>query len=142
MEEAGTAPDPRGLIIPKLAAFRQGKHCFQIKYLDVFPVAWRQGLAQNAAMAENSAPNPVAPYPVAVIMERVRLADRWGTERWDAKGVVRDPEPPGSGERVIVSDERALQVLFPGFMLKLHPDEAEGYIYNITSPQPKVFVML
>ena len=120
---------------------RQGKHCFQIKYLDVFPVAWRQGLAQNAAMAENTAPNPVAPYPVAVIMERVRLADRWGTERWDAKGVVRDPEPPGSGERVIVSDERALQVLFPGFMLKLHPDEAEGYIYNITSPQPKVFVM-
>ena len=92
-------------------------------------------------MAENTAPNPVAPYPVAVIMERVRLADRWGTERWDAKGVVRDSEPPGAGERVIVSDERALQMLFPGFVLKLHPDEAEGYIYNITSPQPKVFVM-
>jgi hypothetical protein len=92
-------------------------------------------------MAENTAPNPVAPYPVAVIMERVRLADRWGTERWDAKGVVRDTGPPGTGESVIVADERAMQVLFPGFMLRLHPDEAEGYIYNITSPQPKVFVM-
>jgi hypothetical protein len=129
------------LIIPKEAVFGQGKHCLQIKYLGVFPVARRQGLEHNAAMAENTAPNPVAPYPVAVIMERVRLADRWGTERWDAKGVVRDSEPPGSGERVIVSDERALQMLFPGFVLRLHPDEAEGYIYNITSPQPKVFVM-
>ena len=74
-------------------------------------------------------------------MERIRLTDRWATERWEAKGVVRDLMPPGSGERVIVSDERMTQVLFPGFVLKLHPDEAEGYIYNITSPQPKVFIM-
>jgi len=92
-------------------------------------------------MTENTAPNPVAPYPVAVIMERVRLQNRWGTERWEAKGVVSDGTPPGSGEQVIVSDERVLQMLFPGFMLRLHPDEAEGYIFNITSPQPKVFVM-
>jgi hypothetical protein len=83
----------------------------------------------------------IAPYPIAVIMERVRLADRWGTERWEAKGVVRDPMPPDSGERVIVNEERITQVLFPGFVLKLHPDEAEGYLYNISSPEPKVFVM-
>ena len=73
-------------------------------------------------------------------MERVRLANRWATERWEAKGVVRDPEAAG-GERVLVEDERIKQVLFPGFVLKLHPDEAEGYLYNITSPQPKVFVL-
>lgn len=92
-------------------------------------------------MAENSIPNPVAPYPVAVIMERVKVENRWANERWEARGVVQDASPPGSAERVIVRDERTLQVLFPGFVLRLHPDEAEGYIYNIMSPQPKIFVM-
>lgn len=74
-------------------------------------------------------------------MERVRLNDRWGTERWDAKGVVRDVTPPGGAEQVIVSGDHVTQILYPGFVLKLHPDEAEGYLYNITSPQPKLFVM-
>ena len=92
-------------------------------------------------MSENVPPSPIAPYRIAVIMERVRLQNRWATERWEAKGVVSDVTPPGSGERVLLSDERITQVLFPGFVLRLHPDEAEGYLYNITSPQPKVFVM-
>ena len=113
----------------------------QIKYLGGFPIARCRRLAQNAAMTENTGPSPIAPYPIAVIMERTRLANRWATERWEAKGVVRDETPSGGGERVIVRDERATQVLFPGFVLKLHADEAEGYIYNITSPQPKVFIM-
>ena len=113
----------------------------QIKYLGGFPIARCQRLAQNAAMTENTGPSPIAPYSIAVIMERTRLANRWATERWEAKGVVRDETPSGGGERVIVRDERATQVLFPGFVLKLHADEAEGYIYNITSPQPKVFIM-
>ena len=92
-------------------------------------------------MADNASPDPIAPYPIAVIMERLKLDNRWESERWEVKGVVRDTSPPGSGERVIVTDARATQILFPGFMLKLHVDEAEGYLYNITSPQPKVFVM-
>lgn len=83
----------------------------------------------------------LAPYSLAVIMERLRLADRWGTERWEAKGVVRDESPSGTAERVIVDGERMTQVLFPGFLLKLHADESEGYLYNISSPQPKVFVL-
>jgi len=74
-------------------------------------------------------------------MERVSLNHRWAAERWGAIGVVRDVLPAGSGERVIVSGEKMTRILFPGFTLKLHPDEAEGYLYNITSPQPKVFVM-
>jgi len=98
-------------------------------------------VAHNAGMVEKTGPSPIAPYPISIIMERVKLANRWATERWEAKGVVRDEMPPGSGERVIVSDERITQILFPGFVLKLHADEAEGYIYNITSPQPKIFIM-
>jgi hypothetical protein len=91
--------------------------------------------------ASNPAPNPLAPYPLAVIMERVKVEHRWVNERWEAKGVVQDASPPGSGERVIVKDDRSMQVLFPGFVLRLHRDEAEGYIYNILSPQPKIFIM-
>ena len=113
----------------------------EIKYLREFRVAALQGLAHNAAMTVTPAISSLAPYPVAVIMERVKIEHRWASERWEAKGVVRDIEPAGSGERVIVADERITQILFPGFTLKLHPDEAEGYLYNITSPQPKVFVM-
>ena len=92
-------------------------------------------------MAERTGPSPIAPYPVAVIMERVKLANRWATERWETKGVMRDIAPPGSGERIILSDENTTQILFPGLTLRLHLDEAEGYYLNITSPQPKVFVL-
>jgi hypothetical protein len=94
----------------------------------------------NSPMADDQGPSRQAPYLLAVIMERVRLANRWATERWDAKGVVRDPETAG-GERVLLEDEQTKQVLFPGFLLKLQPDEAEGYLYNVTSPHPKVFVL-
>lgn len=91
-------------------------------------------------MPNAPAPN-TCPYPLAVIMERVKLANRWATERWEVKGVVRDVDPRGSGERVIVNGEDATQILFPGMRLRLERAEAEGYYLNITSPQPKVFVL-
>ena len=78
---------------------------------------------------------------VAVIMEQVTLANRWASERWEAKGVV--PEVPDSNltERIIVEERGLKQMLFPGLTLRLQRDEAEGYYLNITSPQPKVFVL-
>jgi len=79
--------------------------------------------------------------PVAVIMERVALANRWITEKWEAKGVVPDMAPQGSAEQVIVREEKLTQMLFPGHVIRLQRDEAEGYYLNITSPQPKVFVL-
>ena len=55
--------------------------------------------------------------------------------------MVRDSGAGGAAEQVIFRDERTTQFLFPGFELKLRRDEAEGYYLNITSPQPKVFVL-
>jgi hypothetical protein len=69
------------------------------------------------------------------------LGDRWGTEQWEARGVVRNNPPPGAAGQVIFQDDRTTQYLFPGFQLKLRPDEAEGYFLNITSPRPKLFVL-
>lgn len=82
-----------------------------------------------------------ATYPVAVVMERAKLASPWQPYRWEAKGVVRDIFPAGSGERVMLKDEELWQILYPGLALKLTRDEAEGYYLNLTSPQPKVFVL-
>ena len=99
--------------------------------------AWRT----IPVMSDPSTTPQVAPYPVAVIMERTTLANRWQSERWEAKGVV--PDAPGSDRsgRVIVQQAGLVQMLFPGLAIRLQRDEAEGYLYNITSPQPKVFVL-
>lgn len=128
------------VIIPKQPASRQGKHCLQIKYLGEFPVAPWQGLAHNRFMADMTTIS-ICPYSVAVIMERVRLNNRWATEKWEAKGVVLDAQQQGTHEQVIVDGENLTQVLFPSLKLKLERAEAEGYYLNITSPQPKVFVL-
>ena len=79
-------------------------------------------------------------WPAAVIMERQALNNRWASEKWEAKGVVPDLEPSAE-PRVILDKPELLQVLFCGFDIVLQRDEAEGYYMNITSPQPKVFVM-
>jgi hypothetical protein len=131
-----------GGIIPKPRAIPQGKHWRQIRYLARAAVARRQGLAHNPAMdAPTASSSPAAPYPVAVIMERVRVGGRWAAERWEAKGVVQDVLPPGSGRRVIVDEDGLTQILFPGFTVRLQRAEAEGYYLNITSPLPKLFVL-
>ena len=89
-------------------------------------------------------PNDItaATYPIAVVMERIMLDNNpWLPYRWEAKGVVRDIFPAGTSERVMRQDEQLWQILYPGLELKLMLDEAEGYYLNLTSPQPKVFVL-
>jgi hypothetical protein len=55
--------------------------------------------------------------------------------------VVREPEGAASSPRVIVQNEHCTQTLYPGLTLALTRDEAEGYYLNLTSPEPKVFVL-
>ena len=78
-------------------------------------------------------------YPLAVIMQRTVLNNRWASEQWEAQGVVRDTT--GGEARVIVEREAFRRILFPGHRLYLARDEAEGYYLNLTSPEPKVFVL-
>ena len=80
-------------------------------------------------------------YPLAIIMERTELNSRWASEKWEAKGVVQDASPSGAPPKVIVRSAGLTQVLYPGFRLGLMRDEAEGYYLNLTSPEPKVFVL-
>ena len=84
-------------------------------------------------------------WAAAVVMERTPLSNRWASEKWEAKSVVPDLDStaldPAAPPRVLLEDAGRLQVLFSGLQIKLQRDEAEGYYMNITSPQPKVFVL-
>ena len=96
---------------------------------------------RSLRMSENQSVAGASVFAFAVIMERRSGSDRWATERWEAKGVVPDAPAADKAPRTIYSDERSEQILFPGLALRLEPREAEGYYVNITSTQPKVFVM-
>ncbi|MBS0328156.1 MAG: DUF3305 domain-containing protein [Proteobacteria bacterium] len=101
---------------------------------------------------------------VDVVMERVPLSSRWATERWQpvavvdavARSGVGVPAVEGSG--MIASDTpearraRGIRVpgtfadgrerwICPGFEIELHKSEGEGLFLNMTSPDPRVFVM-
>lgn len=89
----------------------------------------------------SESPTPVTQRrAAAVVMERTPLNNRWASEKWEAKSVRPDLDP-AAPPRVLLEDAGRLQMLHPGLQIMLQRDEAEGYYMNITSPQPKVFVL-
>ncbi|MSQ70091.1 MAG: DUF3305 domain-containing protein [Betaproteobacteria bacterium] len=83
---------------------------------------------------------PHPSLPVAVIMQRTLLANRWRSEQWAPVGVVPDADPPATGARLLRDADGIAQWLHPGFRLELFRDEAEGYYLNVASPGAMVFV--
>jgi hypothetical protein len=77
-------------------------------------------------------------FPVAVVMQRRALENRWADCAWEPWGVL--PDQPGE-PRLLVEDGPVRQWLHPGFTLVLHKDEAEGYYLNVSAPSPRVFVL-
>lgn len=82
-------------------------------------------------------------FPVAVIMEKLRLDNRWVSEKWEAIGVVPafGADPGASAPRRIVAEADREQFLVGHFPLELFRDEVDNYHLNLTSPEPRVFVM-
>jgi hypothetical protein len=80
-------------------------------------------------------------WPVAVIMRRLKLDNPYADVAWSAHEIVHDGFEDCPMHCVIAESERERQVLFRGFRLGLHVPEAAGYHMNITSPEPKVFVL-
>jgi hypothetical protein len=77
---------------------------------------------------------------VDVAMERIPLANRWATEKWQPASVV--PAVGSGGPPVLEADGPAgTRWRFSGVAIELHPSEAEGYFLNLTSDTPAVFVM-
>jgi Protein of unknown function (DUF3305) len=81
-------------------------------------------------------------HAVAVVMERTPLASRWQSEKWEAKGLLPDIFGVGAPSRTLYDDGTRLEVLYPGFEIELKGEELESYFLNLTSPQPKAFVLV
>lgn len=78
---------------------------------------------------------------LAIIMERIALDNRWQPYRWQPAGLLDDTEVSGSAPQTIVRHDDLLQRVYPGMELTLFKDEAEGYYLNITSPEPRLFIL-
>lgn len=78
---------------------------------------------------------------LAVIMERVATDNRWQRYRWQPVSALDESEVSGSAPQTIVRHDDLLQRVYPGMELTLFRDEAEGYYLNITSADPRLFVM-
>jgi hypothetical protein len=89
---------------------------------------------------------PVTRIPVDVVMERVPLQSRWASEKWQPAAVVAAGGPgtesiaPGAPE-LITDTAQGTQWRFPRCSVELHPTEAEGYYLNLSTDQPRAFVM-
>ena len=80
-------------------------------------------------------------FSVAVVMERVAITNRWQSYKWQVAGVIADRDSQSGVARTIVRHHDNLQRIYPGFELSLHRDEAEGYYLNLTSGEPRIYVM-
>ncbi len=86
--------------------------------------------------------------PVAIVMQRRALQNRWQSEVWEPLGIIAN-HAARSGSRsdsipepsLLVEEGGNAQWLHPGFELKLYRDETEGYYLNVSSNEPRVFVM-
>lgn len=83
---------------------------------------------------------PLMRFPVAVIMQRIPLVNRWSDERWEAVAVEVAEESAAAPECV---DDGATGTFWrcPGYFVELHPAETEGYYLNASATEPKVFVL-
>ena len=77
---------------------------------------------------------------VAVVMEREAAPNRWEDWRHRVADVLVDTGQFGAEPKLLRDDGKLAQTLFPGLVVTLFADEAEGYWLNVTSPQPGWFV--
>jgi len=81
---------------------------------------------------------------VAVVMRRERVQGdmaKWQTWRWVLDDVTPQEESFGHLPKCLRDGEEGALWLFPHFNVELFPDDAEGYLLNVTSPDPCFFVM-
>jgi hypothetical protein len=85
--------------------------------------------------------NPVR-FPVAVIIERTPLVNRWISERWEPVAVeLAADDAATAGPARISDDATGTRWRSGGYAIELHRSEAEGYFLNTSSADPKIFVM-
>ncbi len=77
---------------------------------------------------------------VAVVMRRRALDNPWQSELWEVAAVLA-PYHRSAAVGPVPGEADAAQWLYPGLMLELYRAEGEGYYMNITTAEPRIFVM-
>jgi len=81
-------------------------------------------------------------FPVTVVIERVPLTNRWVSEQWRVAAVEPLPDDNVSHATERLPDQGdVVRWRCSGFAVELTRSESEGYYLNISSPEPKAFVM-
>ena len=85
---------------------------------------------------------PTLRFPVTVVIECAPLANRWVGEQWRAVAV----EPARHGAAMCTVERmqdrgKVARWRCDGLAIELTRSESEGYYLNISSPEPKAFVM-
>ncbi len=76
---------------------------------------------------------------VAVIMQQRATANRWQTEVWEPLGVLTGA--PDTAPRRLVEERDRTQWLHPGLEIVLRQPDADGYYLNVSTRDPRVFVL-
>jgi hypothetical protein len=85
---------------------------------------------------------PPLRFPVAVMIERAPLANRWVSEQWRVAAVAPDGDDHDQIECERLADHGSVARWHcSGFAIELTRSEAVGYYLNISSPEPKACVM-
>ena len=79
-------------------------------------------------------------FSIAVVMQRRAIQSRWTDHAWEPLGVLPGFEE-AAAPRLLVDEPGVQQWLYPAHKLVLHRDECEGYYLNVSSGNPKVFVL-
>jgi len=82
-------------------------------------------------------------FPIAVDFRRVALNNRWVSERWEPFAAHFRAEETTAAHAPVAAALDATGDLwrFAGCTVELHPSEAEGFYLNLSSPEPKAFIM-
>jgi hypothetical protein len=78
---------------------------------------------------------------VAVVMRRERIDNAWQAWRWVLAEVVPDEPGFGAEPRRLFKSGDEERWLYPGFLVELFRDDAEGYYLNATTQAPCWFVL-
>jgi Protein of unknown function (DUF3305) len=77
---------------------------------------------------------------VAVVMRKAHINNRWQPWQWGLHAVMIDEGSFGSEPRCLLKSEGEEQWLFPGYVVELFEDDAEGYYLNVTTDAPGFWV--
>ena len=79
-------------------------------------------------------------FDLAVVMQKRPIKNRWQSELWEPVAVVSQSASDASaGGHYVEGDVE--RWVFDGLRLVLRREEAEGYYLNISTQEPRVFVM-